>query len=180
MASGPRRRVVGGGSPFTVALFDAIGTPPHSLVPGHMTLFGRDLETLDIVTKRARSCLERLGWRVTRTTDLRQALEGAEYVIHQIRYGGLDGREDGERLTMAYGLPPDETLGPAALHCAIRGVQAVRRTAEHIATHCQSAWVLNLTNPLSVTTNTMVRQGLTRCLGICELPETTAETLAQL
>lgn len=180
MTSGPRVTVLGGGSPFTAALFDAIRTSRQPLVPGHLTLFGRDLEPLEIVTRRARSCLEQLGWQVTRTTRLCEALEGAEYVIHQIRYGGLDGREDGEKLSMAYGIPADETLGPAALHCAIRSAQAVRRTAEHIARYCHSAWVLNLTNPLSVTTATMLSHGVTRCLGICELPETTAQAVAQL
>jgi 6-phospho-beta-glucosidase len=50
--------------------------------------------------------------------------------------------------------------------------------ASELGRRCPSAWVLNLANPLSVTTAAMIQAGAPRkCVGLCELPFTTvAET----
>jgi 6-phospho-beta-glucosidase len=111
---------------------------------------------------------------------LAEGLEGAAFVINQMRYGGLDGREAGEQLAERFGIPADETLGPAALLCAISSASAVRETARDIVSRCANAWILNLTNPLSITTALFIREGATRCLGVCELPATTADVVARM
>jgi len=178
VTSAPKLTVLGGSTPFTTALFDAIAGSDYRLQPHELMLFGRDEAALDIVTRRAQHCLGPFGWVANNTTDMEEALRGAHYIVHQIRYGGLDGREFGERLSERFGLPADETLGPAALRIAIRGASAVRQTARAIAAHCPGAWTLNLTNPLSVTTAQFIAEGVTRCVGICELPESTAMAVA--
>src|SRR5262249_45609753 len=176
----PMITVLGASSPFTAALFDAIASSHDRLQPYELMLFGRDSAALDLVTRRAQCCLGPLGWSARSTTSLAEALDGAGVVIHQIRYGGLDGRETGERLAECFGIAADETLGPAALQWAICHASAVSETARSIASRCSNAWILNLTNPLSITTALFIREGATRCLGICELPETTADAVARM
>jgi 6-phospho-beta-glucosidase len=180
MTPKPMISVLGGSTPFTAAFFDAIASSHHSLQPHRLMLFGRDSTALDVVTRRAQHCLGPLGWSATATTNLTEALEGASFVVHQIRYGDLDEREAGERLAERFGTAADETLGPAALHWAIGHASSVRETARHIASRCSNAWILNLSNPLSITTALFIREGVTRCLGVCELPETTAHGIAQM
>jgi 6-phospho-beta-glucosidase len=180
MISAPKLTILGGSTPFTAALFDAIACSDYRLQPHELMLFGRNHAALDVMTLRARHCLGPFGWRARSTTSRAEALEGATFVIHQIRYGDLDGREAGERLARRFGIPADETLGPAALQWAIRHASAVKETANCIASCCSSAWILNLTNPLSVTTAILIREGVTRCVGVCELPEATADAVAHI
>ena len=170
MIAAPRVTVLGGSTPFTAALFDAIACSEDRLPPHELVLFGRDSAVLDILTRRAQCCLGPLGWSTRGTTSIAEALDGAAFVIHQIRYGGLDGREAGERLADRFGMPADETLGPAALQWAICHAAGVREMARQIASRCADPWILNLTNPLSITTALFAREGAPRCLGVCELP----------
>jgi 6-phospho-beta-glucosidase len=172
--------VLGGGSPFTAALFEAIADSPYRLAPCRLTLFGRDPTSLRVMATRADARLASFEWRIDSTTEIDDALDGADYVIHQIRYGGLEGRERAEQLAERFGLPADETLGPAALHVALRSAPALQRMAARIASRCPKAVVLNLTNPLSLTTALMIRHGVAVCLGVCELPESTATAVARL
>jgi 6-phospho-beta-glucosidase len=176
----PKLTVLGGSSPFTAALFESMASSSFARQAGTLLLQGRDRGALEVMAACARHRLQPFGWDVQVSTHLPQALEGATYVVHQIRYGGLEGREDGEGICARFDVPADETLGPAALQSAIRSLPGLRATARCIAECCPDAWTLNLTNPLSITTAVMIDAGVGRCVGLCELPETTAGAVARL
>ena len=162
--------VLGGSSPFTAALIDALKAAHPAVPPRLLVLYGRNSSHLDLVTRYAQAQLGALGWSVGATTRCAEALADATWVIHQIRYGGMAGRATDEHLALAHGVPPDETLGPAGLHGALRLVPALRELSRLIQRCCPEAWVLNLTNPLSIATAILSREGVRRCLGLCELP----------
>jgi 6-phospho-beta-glucosidase len=124
--------------------------------------------------------LKPLGWEVEASTDLVEALSGARYVVHQIRYGGLEGRAEDELLASGFGAAVDETLGPGALNSALRMAPQLRVVARAIVSVAPDAWVLNLTNPLSVATSILAEEGVRRCIGLCELPASTAGLVATL
>jgi 6-phospho-beta-glucosidase len=171
--------VLGGGGPFSVGLIDALcadlSVPPHQLV-----LHGRGRETLDLVRQYAAARLEPIGWQVAASTDLYQALTGSHYVIHQIRYGGIEGRAEDEQLASNCGVVADETLGLGALNSALRMVPPLRTVAAAISAAAPDAWVLNLTNPLSIATSILAEEGVKRCVGVCELPSATAQLVAEV
>lgn len=164
--------VLGGSSPFTAGLVEALRARGAASPPGALWLHGRDEAALEAMRRYGEARLAPLGWTARRTTALDEALEGAAFVVHQVRYGGLEGRAEGERLASAHGLPADETLGPAALLTAIRAAPALSALAEAARRACPDAWLLNLTNPLSVCTAVLARAGI-RALGLCELPAMT-------
>src|SRR5271163_542825 len=141
--------ILGGSSPFTAAFIDALAQAGYRLPPCALWLHGRNGQNLESISRYSAACLEPLGWSVNSTTLLREALEGAYIVIHQIRYGGLDGRAEDERIAAEYGAAADETLGPGALHSILRTVSELRSVSREIALSAPEAWVLNLTNPLS-------------------------------
>jgi 6-phospho-beta-glucosidase len=174
-----RFTVLGGGSPFTVGLIDAlladVSLPPHELV-----LYGRNRANLDLVRKYALRRLGSLSWEVVASTELREALTGARYILHQIRYGGLEGRAEDEELASQFGAVADETLGPGALNAALRMAPALRAVAAEISATAPQAWVFNLTNPLSIAVAILTEEGVTRCVGLCELPFSTVRTLAAI
>jgi 6-phospho-beta-glucosidase len=157
------------------ALLEDASLPPHELV-----LYGRHPAHLHLVREYAAHRLGPLGWEVVASTELHVALIGAHYILHQIRYGGLEGRVEDEQLASEFGTVADETLGPGALNAALRMAPYLRAMAATIATTAPQAWVLNLTNPLSIAVAVLVDGGVTRCIGLCELPSTTARKIAAL
>lgn len=170
--------VLGGGTPYTAALADAIADREPAVPPGPLVLAGRDPDALDAVGRYVRHRLAPLGWTITWTTQGRAALRGAGIVIHQIRYGGIAGRQRDEDLALACGLVADETLGPGALQAALRLRGPLAETCRALVEECPTAVVLNLTNPLSLTTARMIEAGVSRCAGLCELPSVTLEAAA--
>ncbi|MFH1466110.1 MAG: 6-phospho-beta-glucosidase [Pseudomonadota bacterium] len=174
-----RLAILGGSSPFSAALFDALVAAAGDLPLLEVVLHGRDRRALALLTRHGRARLGALGWRVRQTTTLARALAGASVVVHQVRYGGLEGRAADEALSRACGLPPDETLGPGALRAALCMLPGLDATSAALIQHCPDAWVLNLTNPLSLATARMAARGVRRCLGICELPRVTVAQAAE-
>ena len=163
--------ILGGSSPFTAGLLEALaaaGLPGRCLV-----LHGRDLRALTAVAAFGRNRLGPLGWQIEIERRLEAAVEGAEVVLHQIRWGGMAGRARDEALSTSVGVAPDETLGPGALLRALEMAPEIDRLAVLLAHRCPGALVLNLTNPLSVATWLLARRGL-RTVGLCELPRATA------
>lgn len=171
--------VLGGSSPFTVALCDALAARAGELPCGELALHGRNAERLDLVGEYARYRLEGLGWTVRTTTDASEALREATTIVHQVRYGGMELRRAGEQLCQAVSCHADETLGPAALMTAIRLREPLTQMCESILNWAPRATVINLTNPLSVATSWMHRNGVRNVLGACELPLVTARQIAE-
>ena len=171
--------ILGGSSPFTAALVDALvqakNIPPHSLV-----LHGRNQQNIKIVRKYAYLHLKPLGWSVEHTADISKALAGSHIVVHQVRYGGMTGRACDETIASDAGSPFDETLGPGALNAALRLTPYLDYLAEYLCRFCPEAWILNLTNPLSVVVFRLTQRGVRRCLGLCELPRVTVRQAATL
>jgi 6-phospho-beta-glucosidase len=169
----PRIALLGGSTPFSAGLFDALAPRADLLGPRHLIVHGRDAHAAGVVAEYGQRRLAGSGWRVTSSTDLPAALDGAALVLHQIRYGGLEGRARAERLAEACGVMPDETLGPAGLYSAI----AMRQDLEHLAATLRQsgpdATVLNMTNPLSCSTSLLHRWTSCRVVGLCELPGVT-------
>lgn len=165
----PTIAVLGGSSPFTVAMVEALADPAQDVPSVRLVLQGRSVEALELLEAYSQ---RRLGssWSVSSTTDLDTAIEGATIVVHQIRYGGLNGRDDDERLAASFGCPPDETLGPAGLQAALRAGPFLSHLGERIKHLAPKAWVLNLTNPLSVATACLAEHVGEKCIGLCELP----------
>jgi 6-phospho-beta-glucosidase len=152
------------------ALVDALKAVHPAMPPQVLGLYGRNRSRLNLVGRYAEAHLGALGWTVQTTTRCAEALSDATCVIHQIRYGGMVGRVADEHLAESHGVPADETLGPAGLAAALRMVPALHDLSGLIGRSCPDAWVLNLTNPLSIATAVLSRDGVQRCVGLCELP----------
>ncbi|RUU25369.1 6-phospho-beta-glucosidase, partial [Mesorhizobium sp. M6A.T.Ca.TU.002.02.2.1] len=173
--------VLGGSSPFTVALVDAIeGSEAlsHRLGEWVLILQGRNVQNLDAVAHYARHRLGAFGTSVISTTDLDAALADAEIVIVQTRFGGLEARADDELFASELGCIADETLGPCGLLSGFRQIRPVDDLAIRMKAICPGAFVVNMINPLSLTTAMMLRHGLA-VVGICELPLATLEAFAR-
>lgn len=174
-----RLTILGGSSPYTVALIDALAAARESLGPVSLVLHGRDEDHLQAVRRYAGAKLAGIGSHVDSTRRLEQALDGATLVVHQVRYGGLEARAEDEAFAEAFGIEADETLGPAAVRAALRTAPGVARLADVLRARCPDAWVVNVANPLGISTAILSASGI-RCLGVCELPAVTVQQAASI
>ncbi len=108
--------------------------------------------------------------RVTTTTDLREALVGADFVFSAIRVGGSAGRALDERVALDLGLLGQETIGPGGLAYALRTIPVMHEVARTIAEVAPDAWTINFTNPAGIVTQAMRQVLGDKVVGICDTP----------
>lgn len=107
---------------------------------------------------------------VTATTDLDEALRGADFVFSAIRVGGLEGRAADERVALAEGVLGQETVGAGGIAYGLRTVPVAVNIARRTARLAPDAWVINFTNPAGLVTEAMSRHLGDRVIGICDSP----------
>ena len=104
------------------------------------------------------------------TTDLDDAIEGADFVFAAIRTGLLEGRVVDESVPLGLGVLGQETTGPGGLAYALRTVPVALDIAERTRRLAPDAWVINFTNPAGIVTEAMQTVLGDRVIGICDSP----------
>jgi 6-phospho-beta-glucosidase len=137
-----------------------------------VTLHDRDASRLDAIVKVLRA--QAAGYpeppEVTVTTDLDEAVTGADFVFSAIRVGGLAGRVIDERVALDEGVLGQETVGAGGISYGLRTIPVAVAIARRIARLAPEAWVINFTNPAGMVTEAMSRHLGDRVIGICDSP----------
>ncbi|SEC05685.1 6-phospho-beta-glucosidase [Streptomyces sp. TLI_105] len=138
----------------------------------HVTLYDLDEGRLSAIARVLADQAEGVpdAPAVTATTDLDEALRGADFVFSAIRVGGLEGRAADERIALAEGVLGQETVGAGGIAYGLRTVPVAVRIARRIAELAPEAWVINFTNPAGLVTEAMSRVLGDRVVGICDSP----------
>jgi 6-phospho-beta-glucosidase len=113
---------------------------------------------------------ERGGPPIRATTDLAEAVEGADVILCAIRVGGLEGRVVDETVPLAEGVLGQETVGPGGICFALRTLPVMLEVAREVGKRAPSAWFLNFTNPAGLVTEALQRELGDRAIGICDAP----------
>ncbi|MEU6865252.1 6-phospho-beta-glucosidase [Streptomyces sp. NPDC046876] len=114
------------------------------------------------------------------TTDLDEALRGADFVFSAVRVGGLEGRAADERVALAEGVLGQETVGAGGIAYGLRTVPVAREIARAVARVAPEAWVINFTNPAGLVTEAMAEVLGDRVIGICDSPVGLGRRVARL
>lgn len=150
----------------------------------HVTLYDEDARRLGamarVLADQAASAGVTDAPSVTATTDLDEALRGADFVFSAIRVGGLEGRAADERIALAEGVLGQETVGAGGIAYGLRTVPVAREIARRIARGAPEAWVINFTNPAGVVTEAMAEELGDRVIGICDSPVGLGRRIARL
>jgi 6-phospho-beta-glucosidase len=104
------------------------------------------------------------------TTNLVDAVEGADFVFCAIRVGQLEGRVVDEDVPLGLGVLGQETTGPGGICFALRTIPVMVRLAETIAKHAPRAWLINFTNPAGMVTEATQQVLGDRVVGVCDSP----------
>jgi 6-phospho-beta-glucosidase len=162
-----RLAVVGAGSTYTPELVSGL----ERLEVERLSLHDVDAERLEIVGGMARRMLERqcFGGELLLTGEIDAALEGADFVVIQIRVGGQEARLRDETVPLACGCIGQETTGAGGLAKALRTVPVVLEIAERAREQAaQGAWILDFTNPVGIVTRAL-RDAGHRAVGLCNV-----------
>ena len=177
---GTRITVVGAGSTYTPELVEGFARRADRLPIDELVLLDIDPERLEVVGGLARRMLDRLGWggRVTLTGDRDAALDGADFVVLQLRVGGQAARLVDETLPLKFGVLGQETTGAGGFAKALRTVPRVLELAELTAKRAnKAAWIVDFTNPVGIVTQALIDDGH-RALGLCNVAITLQRRLA--
>ena len=168
---GVKVAVVGGGSTYTPELVEGFVTRTDRLPIDELVLLDIDLDRLGVVGALAERMVRRAGWpgTVALTDSARRAIEGADFVIVQLRVGGNEARFRDETIPLRFGCIGQETTGPGGFAKALRTVPVVvelaRLTAEIGA---PGAWFVDFTNPTGLVTQALLDDGHRAC-GLCNV-----------
>jgi 6-phospho-beta-glucosidase len=166
---GVKIAVVGGGSTYTPELIEGFHTRRDRLPVDELVLHDIDEERLSVVGGLARRILDRHEWpgQLVVTRDRDRALDGADYVIVQLRVGGQAARLVDETLPLEYGCIGQETTGPGGFAKALRTVPVVLDIARETERRgAKGAWLIDFTNPVGIVMQALLDQGH-RAIGLC-------------
>src|SRR5438067_8104009 len=118
--------------------------------------------------------------RLEVTGDLDRALDGASFVLIQLRVGGQDARLSDETVPLACGCIGQETTGAGGLAKALRTVPVVLEIASRVRElAADDAWIVDFTNPVGIVTRALLDAGH-RAVGLCNVAIGLQRFLAQL
>lgn len=163
--------VVGGGSTYTPELVEGFAARGARLPVDELVLVDIDPERREVVGGLARRMLEALDWpgRLVVTDDLDAALDGASFVLVQLRVGGQAARRVDETLPLRFGTIGQETTGAGGFAKALRTVPVVLDIAERAGRRAAAgAWLVDFTNPVGIVTQALLDEGH-RAIGLCNV-----------
>jgi alpha-galactosidase len=132
-----------------------------------IALMDIDKERLDLTAAFARTLIKqhKLKTKIESTTNRREALSGADYVIVTISVGGRHLNEIG--ITERYGIPWDDTMGPYGVFQGSRQAQAILGICHDMEELCPNAWLLNYSNPQGMICWAMNDYSHIKNVGLC-------------
>ena len=117
---------------------------------------------------------------VTATTDRREALRGADYVVVMIQVGGVDGFKYDYEIPMKYGVDNciADTMGPGGIFRAQRHIPALLEIAREMRELCPNAILFNYANPMAMCCWALGTLPGLQFIGLCHGVQTTMDLIA--
>jgi len=168
---GVKVAVVGGGSTYTPELVEGFVTRADRVPVDDLVLLDVDPERLEVVGGLAGRMLAKAAYEgaLTLTGDRDRALEGADFVVVQLRVGGQAARYLDETIPPKFGCIGQETTGPGGFAKALRTVPVVLELAEETEKRgAPGAWFVDFTNPTGLVTQALLDEGHP-AIGLCNV-----------
>lgn len=166
--------VLGGGGFRVPLVYRALISEAAAPEVDELVLYDLDLGRLERIAAVLRGMVAPLGRsshpRVRLSTDLAEAVGGADFVFSAIRVGGLAGRVCDERSGLANGVLGQETTGAGGVCYGLRTIPVAVEIARAVRVHAPRAWLINFTNPAGMVTEAMAAEVGDRVVGICDSP----------
>lgn len=160
--------IVGAGGSYTPEIVEGV-LEREGLTVAEISLTDTDPARLSVMEGLTRRMIAAKGRRidVRASADLAVAAAGADFVVTQIRVGGMAARQIDEIIPLRYGVIGQETTGPGGMFKALRTIPVMIDIASTISEVAPNAFILNYTNPSGVVTEAVLNHTNARLLGLC-------------
>jgi alpha-galactosidase len=163
--------IVGGGSfqwvptlTTDLALTSSVHGAEIVLLDINAERLARTLPVVEHVSK-----LTGARFAVRSTTDQRDALCDADFVLVNITTGGFESMSLDLNIPWRYGIrqPGGDTMGPGGINRALRNIPVIVGIARDMEDLCPDAWLLNLTNPMTALCRSVTKTTSVKTIGLC-------------
>jgi len=168
---GVKVAIVGAGSTYTPELVEGFIRRADRFPVDELALLDVDPSRLEVVGGLARRMLDRAGFggRTVLTDDRDEAIDGAAFVIVQLRVGGQAARLLDETIPPRFGCIGQETTGAGGFAKALRTVPVVLELAELASRRgAPGCWFVDFTNPTGLVTQALLDRDV-RAVGLCNV-----------
>jgi alpha-galactosidase/6-phospho-beta-glucosidase family protein len=123
-----------------------------------------------------------IGLTVRTTTNQRDALDGADYVVVSISTGGFKSMRQDLEIPERFGIRQSvgDTVGPGGVMRALRNIPVLVGIARDMEERCPDAWLLNITNPMTALCRGVTRETTIKTVGLCHEVTNCRYELSQL
>jgi len=138
---------------------------------------------LDLISQLARKMIKQEGRnvKIESTTNRKDILGGADYVIVTIAVGGLNAYLSDIEIPDKYGINQNlgDTLGPGGVFRGLRVTPVLLEICKDMEEFCPKALLINYSNPMAINCWAMNRTTKIRSIGLCHSVQGTAGQLAR-
>ena len=177
--------IIGGGSSYTPELMEGIIQRYQQVPVTELALM--DVESgrqkVETIAALARRMLKRQGLEQVKVSVhfvLDSAIEGAKFVLTQLRVGQLAARAADERLGLKYHMLGQETTGVGGFAKALRTIPVMLEVARKVEALAPEAFIINFTNPAGMVTEAVSRYSRAKIIGLCNVPVTMHHMIADM
>ena len=148
----------------------------------NITLEDLNEERLDTTYKLANKIVEQEGYpaEINKTTNQKEALKDADFVIIMFQIGGLDAYELDKSIPAKYGVDQTvgDTLGPGGTFRGLRSIPPLISICKDMEEVCPNALLLNYANPMAALMWAVNKATKIKSVGLCHSVQATTRQIA--
>jgi alpha-galactosidase len=141
-----------------------------------------DEQRLDMTYKLATRLVEQEGYpaKIERTTNQKEALKNADFVIIMFQVGGLEAYAIDKEIPLKFGIDQTvgDTLGPGGTFRGLRSIPALINICRDMEKLCPNAILLNYANPMAALMWAVNKATSIESVGLCHSVQATTRQLA--
>ena len=162
--------VIGAGSVFTPELVGKIAEVEPQTGPVTLRFYDIDASRRELMSGFCRRQLDNMdntGVEIVDCEDAAVCLDGAAFILLQLRQGGLSARVQDEALGKKYKIPFTETISICGFASFLRTYYEYERLFPLFQKYAPDASTLNFTNPSGQLSEALYRLGHRKVVGVC-------------
>jgi len=164
--------IVGAGSSYTPELIEGILEQDSIELPIKcINLHDIDNRRLKIMADLSKRMIAKKNSdiEVNSSTKLEEMVKDCDFIVTQIRVGGMDARYFDESIPLKYGIIGQETTGPGGMFKAVRTILPMLEIAKTVERYAPEAFILNYTNPSGIITEAVTKHTKAKIIGLCSI-----------
>ncbi|MDO5147192.1 MAG: 6-phospho-alpha-glucosidase [Eubacteriales bacterium] len=183
MKTGFKIVICGGGSTYTPGIVKNL-LDEKELRIRELWLYDIDGERQDKVARIVKEVVRTFApeLSVFVSTDAKEALTGANFIMAQMRVGKLEMRVKDEQIALRHGCIGQETCGVGGMAYGLRTIAPMIELIDLCAKYADSKhWIVNYSNPAAIVAKaTTLLRPEARILNICDMPVEIEARMAEI